>query len=234
MLKAIIFDMDGVLLDSESLHYQALDELMQSKGRRYSVELLHKYCGVPEEEIWPRLLNDLEMADENPEQMMQEHWILYRRLLKQNGYPEFPGTREFLMMLKKRGYRTAVASASSKEIIGDYLQKLGLKDCFDAVTSAQECRHGKPEPDVFLLAAEKLRIKPKDCIVIEDSVKGMIAARRAGMKWIGFEGAKVKPDMRYAVYKFSDYRIMTAETLEQWYRSFPGEEQLPEDWRNDL
>lgn len=234
MLKAVIFDMDGVLLDSESLHYRALDDLMRSKGKRYSVELLHKYCGVPEEEIWPCLLKDLEMTEEDPAQMMQEHWIRYRKLLEQNGYPEFPGTGEFLTMLRKRGYRTAVASASSKDVIEDYLQKLGLMDCFDAVVSAQECRRGKPEPDVFLLAAKKLHLKAEECMVIEDSVKGMIAAGRAGMKWIGFEGAKVKPDMRCAVYKFSDYRTVTAETLEQWYRSFPGKEHLSEDWRNNL
>lgn len=234
MLKAVIFDMDGVLLDSESLHFQALDDLMRSKGRRYSVELLHKYCGVPEEEIWPCLLKDLKMTGEDPEQMMQEHWIRYRKLLKQNGYPKFPGTKAFLTMLKNQGYQTAVASASSKDVIEDYLLELDFKDCFDAVASAQECSHGKPEPDVFLLAAKKLNIKPEECMVIEDSVKGMIAARRAGMKWIGFEGAKIKPDMRCAVYKFSDYRTITAETLEQWYRSFPGKEHLPEDRRNNL
>lgn len=234
MLKAVIFDMDGVLLDSETMHYQALREVIRSKGGRYSVELLHKYCGVPEEEIWPDLLKDLGMTEENPKQMMQEHWTRYRELLEQNGYPEFPGTRKFLLILKGRGYRTAVASASSKEVIGDYLRELDLTDCFDAVTSAQECGCGKPEPDIFLLTAEKLGVRPENCMVIEDSAKGMTAARRAGMRWIGFEGAEVKPDMRYAVYKFSDYRTMTAETLEQWYRSFPKEEQLPEDWRNDL
>lgn len=234
MLKAVIFDMDGVLLDSESLHYQALDDLMRSRGRRYSVELLHKYCGVPEEEIWPHLLKDLGMTGEDPGRMMQEHWTRYRDLLWRNGYPEFPGTKAFLKMLKKRGYRTAVASASSKEVIADYLRELDLGDCFDAVTSAQECSCGKPEPDVFLLAAEKLRVRPKECIVIEDSAKGMIAARRAGMRWIGFEGARVKPNMQYAVYKFSDYRTMTAERLEEWYGSFPKEEELPKDWRNDL
>lgn len=228
MLRAVIFDMDGVLLDSESLHYQAIDELMRSRGYAYSVELLHKYCGVPEEEIWPYLMKDVGMAGEDPAQMMQEHWVRYRRLLEQNGFPEFPGIKKFLVILKKKGYRIAVASASLKSVIENYLQELCLEEYFDTAVSAQECRNGKPEPDVFLLAAEKLRVKPEECMVIEDSVKGMIAARRAGMKWIGFEGARVKPDMQYAIYKFSDYRTMTAEQLEEWYCSFPKEEQLSE------
>lgn len=228
MLRAIIFDMDGVLLDSESLHYQAIHELMESRGCQYSVELLHKYCGVPEKEIWPYLMRDVGMTGEDAGQMMEEHWVRYRKLLEQNGIPEFPGTKKFLMLLKKKGYRIAVASASLKSVIEDYLQKLNLQGCFDVIVSAQECRHGKPEPDVFLLAAEKLDVKPEECMVIEDSVKGMIAARRAGMKWIGFDGARVKPDMQYSVYTFSDYRTMTAEQLEEWYFSFPKEEQLQE------
>lgn len=227
MLRAVIFDMDGVLLDSESYHYQAIHELMASRGYAYSVRLLHKYCGVPETEIWPHLMEDVGMTGEEPKQLMEEHWIRYRRLLEQNGLPEFPGTKEFLKKLKERGYRTAVASASSEQVIGDYLEKLGIQGCFDAVTSAQECRHGKPEPDVFLLTAEKLAVKPEECMVIEDSVKGMIAARRAGMKWAGFDGARVKPDMSYAVCRFSDYRTMTVEQLEEWYGSFPKEEELP-------
>ncbi len=234
MLRAVIFDMDGVLLDSESLHYQAINELMESRGYRYSVELLHKYCGVPEKEIWPLLMKDVGMTGEDPEQMMQEHWIRYRRLLDENGLPEFPGTKEFLMMLREQGYRTAVASASLEHVIRDYLKELDLPECFDAVTSAQECRHGKPEPDVFLLAARKLDVRPEECMVIEDSVKGMIAARRAGMKWIGFDGARVKPDMSYAVYTFSDYRTMTAEQLEKWYCSFSEKELLPEGLEDEL
>lgn len=233
MLKAVIFDMDGVLLDSESFHYRSIDELMKARGCVYSVELLHKYCGVPEAEIWPDLMNDVGMTGEEPERLQEEHWVRYRRLLREYGIPKFPGTKEFLTMLRKRGYRTAVASASLESVIEDYLQKLGLPECFDAVTSAQECRHGKPEPDVFLLAAKKLGVRPEECMVIEDSAKGMIAAGRAGMRWVGFEGARVKPDMRYAVYRFSDYRTMTAEQLEEWYDSFP-KEKLTEDWRNDL
>ena len=220
--------------DIVTLHYQAIDELMESRGYAYSVELLHKYCGVPEEEIWPCLMKDVGMTGEEPNQMMREHWVRYRRLLEQNGIPEFPGTKKFLMTLKEHGCRTAVASASLKSVISEYLRELGIQECFDAVVSAQECGRGKPEPDIFLLAAKKLDIKPEECMVIEDSPKGMIAARRAGMKWIGFDGARVKPDMRYAVYKFSDYRTMTIKQLEEWYCSFPEKGHLPEKWRDEL
>lgn len=223
-LKAVIFDMDGVLLDSESLHYLAIDGVVSSRGGIYSVELLYKYCGVPEREIWPSLIKDTGLIGAEPTELMEEHWRRYRALLEEHGYPEFPGTRDFLTRLRERGLLLAVASASLKSVIEDYLRTLDLDGCFDVAVSAQECSHGKPEPDVFLLAAQKLGVEPAECMVIEDSPNGMIAARRAGMKWVGFEGAEVKPDMRYAVYKFSDYRTMTAEQLELWYRSFPQQE----------
>lgn len=223
-LKAVIFDMDGVLLDSESFHYKAIQALVSSKGGTFSIELLHKYCGVPEREVWPSLIKDTGLTGEDPAALMEEHWKRYRALLAEHGYPEFPGTRDFLIQLREKGLLLAVASASLKNVIKDCLLVLHLEGLFDAEISAQDCNHGKPEPDVFLLASKRLGVEPAECIVIEDSSNGMIAARRAGMKWVGFEGAEIKPDMRYAVYKFSDYRTITAEQLEAWYYSFPEQE----------
>lgn len=217
MLRAIIFDMDGVLLDSETLHYHVIHDMMTERGYTYTVEHLQKYCGVPETEIWQPLLNELGGEHDDPIQAQEEHWKRYRKQLEQHGFPRFPGTEACLKALKQQGYRLAVASASTSEVIYEYMHQLGYTDYFDCIVSAQFCSHGKPEPDVFLLASEQLGISPKDCLVVEDSKNGMIAAERAGMKWVGFCGAEVPTDMSYAPFIFSDYRRVTPKDFEFWY-----------------
>ncbi len=217
MLKAIIFDMDGVLLDSESLHYRVIHDMMNERGYTYTVEHLQKYCGVPEEEIWGPLLKELGGEHDDPIQTQEEHWSRYRKRLEQDGIPQFPGTEDCLKALRQRGYRMAVASASSVEVIQDYMNQLGYTDYFDCIISAQYCEHGKPEPDVFLLASGQLGISPEDCLVIEDSKNGMIAAGRAGMRCVGFCGAEVPTDMSLAQFTFSDYCSVSPENFEYWY-----------------
>lgn len=219
MLKAIIFDMDGVLLDSETLHYRVIHDMMTERGYTYTVKHLQKYCGVPEEKIWEPLLKELGGEHDDPRQAQEEHWKRYRQQLAQSGLPRFPGTGSCLRALKQQGYRLAVASASASTVIYDYMNQLGYTDYFDCIVSAQFCAHGKPEPDVFLLASKQLGVPPRDCLVVEDSRNGMIAAERAGMKWVGFCGAEVPTDMSLARFTFSDYRDVTPRDFLRWYKS---------------
>lgn len=217
MLKAIIFDMDGVLIDSESKHYPVLKQLLAEYGYNYTLEHFLCYCGMPDVEMWPKLLAKSKL-DADPEIMHRLHWERYQQYLDEYGLPSFPGTAQLLQSLKQEGYLLAVASASLSDVIEDYMQRLGYSQYFDCVVSAQSCAHGKPEPDVFLLASEQIGVPPQDCLVIEDSRNGMIAAQRAGMKWVGFCGAEIPTDMSYAPFTFSDYRDITPYDFEKWYR----------------
>ena len=227
MLKAVIFDMDGVLLDSESIHYEILRDMMARRGFSYTTEHLHRYCGVPEEQMWPQLLREAGLLRESPLALRREHWERYEWRIRSEGLPKFPGTKELLESLRDAGYRLAVASASPMALILRNLRALRLDGAFDKIASAQECGgRGKPEPDVFLLAAEKLETAPEDCLVVEDSANGMTAAYRAGMKWVGFDGARVKPDMRRAIFAFSDYRTVSPERFRHWYEHFPSSGEL--------
>lgn len=221
MLRAVIFDMDGVLLDSESRHFHIIYDMMAERGYEYTVEYFHSTCGTLEEEMWPKLLADAGLYQEDPLQMQKEHWQRYQKETEENGQPVFPGLRKFLGELKKEGYQIAVASASPTEKIRENLRELECGQYFSCIVSARECIHCKPEPDVFLLAAEKLGVLPEECMVIEDSVKGMLAAYRAGMCWIGFCGAEVAPDMSLAPFTFADYRKTGSKQLRQWYEKFP-------------
>jgi len=220
MLQAILFDMDGVLLDSESRHYQIVGGMLAEYGYTLTRANYLQYCGIPSHEMWPRVLRTAEIRA-NPEAMLREHWRRYRADLAANGLPVFPGAGDFLRKLKQQGYRLAVASGSAPATIVETVEQLGYTEYFDQIVSAQNCAHAKPEPDVFLMAAERLGVGPADCMVVEDSVNGMTAARRAGMKWAGFCGAALPPDMHLAPFSFSDYRTMTPQILNDWYDSFP-------------
>lgn len=216
MLKAVIFDMDGVLLDSESRHFPVMRDLMAELGYTYTLEHFLHYCGIPDAEMWPRLLAAAGVTADIDE-LHKKHWDRYRHDLDVHGLPAFPGTAKFLQTLRERGYQLAVASSSPQEVIEDYALRLGLQEYFECVVSAQSCIHSKPEPDVFLLAAEKLGVAPMECMVVEDSANGMLAAQRAGMAWIGFNGAELPVDMSRTRFVFSDYRTVTPEQFEQWY-----------------
>lgn len=212
--------MDGVLLDSESRHYRIVSGLLAEYGYTYTRENFLQYCGIPSHEMWPRLLRATGIRAD-PDAMRREHWKRYWEDNAVNGPPAFPGTEDFLCTLKQQGYRLAVASGSAPSTITETVGQLGYIRYFDQIVSAQNCAHAKPEPDVFLAAAECLGVEPTDCMVIEDSVNGMIAAHRARMKWAGFCGAALPPDMHLAPFSFSDYRKMTPQTLNEWYNSFP-------------
>ncbi len=216
MLRAIIFDMDGVLLDSESRHYQVLRQLLGEYGYCYTREHFLQYCGIPEYDMWPKLLQAAKI-DADPEILQQEHQGRYRADREKHGLPRFPGLGQFLCRLKQHGYDLAVASGSAPKTISENINLLGYASYFDQIVSAQNCPHAKPEPDVFLFAARQLGVQPKECLVIEDSRNGMLAAKRAGMPYVGFYGAEVRPDMSLAQFKFCDYRTTTPEQLVQWY-----------------
>ena len=216
MLQAIIFDMDGVLIDSETTYYLIMKEMLKELGYELSMEEFLGGCGIQMKEVWPRL-GRITGLDFDPSAMLAEYLRRNQEYLEEHGQPEFDGTRELLKAFKEQGYRLAVASASLYETVLSNMQQLGYAEYFDEIISSQSCERGKPEPDVFLTAAKRLGVKPENCMVVEDSRNGMIAAERAGMKWVGFCGAQIPTDMSHAKITFSDYRNVRPGNFEEWY-----------------
>jgi beta-phosphoglucomutase len=180
---AIIFDMDGVLIDSQEAHYQSWRAL----AAKYGIDLQHdqflQTFGLQNRDVIPRLLG----GRYTPEQIHELGELkeeLYRQVAR--GQLRFiEGAVDLIRACRRVGLLLAVGSSGHPENIEMALDEMGVTDCFAAIVNGADVRRGKPEPDVFLLAAERLGVAPHACVVIEDAPAGIEAALRAGMIAIG-------------------------------------------------
>lgn len=225
MLQAVIFDMDGTLLDSEVIHYIVIhDIILREFGADMSMQDYLKYCGIPDQKMWPMILEEIGRfpAEDLSAELERRHWEEYDLYIEKNGVKPFPGVRELMISLQKEGIRIAVATGSLVRIVNHNLQLMGITDFVEAVATSEDCLNGKPAPDVFLLAAKKLGVEPGNCLVIEDAGNGLMGALRAGMACAGFDGSELPSDLELAPVTFSDYRKVTVESMRDWYLAQKG------------
>jgi beta-phosphoglucomutase len=195
--SAVIFDMDGVLIDSGAHHRAAwralLDELGVTPGAPDSWRLT---IGRPSVEAVPLLLGRAMSAAEAQRlaARKQEH---YRRLAA-GGPATVRGVVEFVADLAARRVPRAVATSASRRDVEDLLNRAGLRDRFEVVVAAEDVSRGKPDPEVYLRAAGRLGVEPGHCLVFEDAVVGVRAARSAGMRTIGVSTAHTETELRAA------------------------------------
>jgi HAD superfamily hydrolase (TIGR01509 family) len=182
--RAVLWDVDGTLVDSLEYHwlswYAALgnenytltrEQFMSTFGRRND-EILRTYFGP---EITSERILRISRAKEEQ----------YREMVRRRGIEPLPGVRRWLTRLQRDGWRQAIASSAPPANLEVILAALDVKSCFDAIVSAEEVERGKPDPQIFLAAAAKVRTLARRCIVVEDAPAGTEAARRAGMRAIG-------------------------------------------------
>ena len=179
-MKAVIFDMDGVLVDSEPIHAAVFDRILADEGFDYPPEeVLQDGLG----RTFPSQMGELiiRLGLDKPLEhyaSLFEEGILRR--LSQEAVPT-PGAARLLDELRARGYKLGLASSSAGGIVHGTLAILGFRDRFEVVVSGEMAAASKPAPDIFLLAAEKLRVQPQECLVVEDSPRGVEGAKKAGM-----------------------------------------------------
>ncbi len=182
MTKALIFDMDGVLIDSEPLWKKAIQLVMKTYGFNFSYEMCNETKGMRVDEVtlyWKQKLNATFDSSQAAEEIIEEVVSLINKEGK-----AMEGVKETIKQANQRKIPLALASSSSMKIILTVLEKLNIKSHFQAIHSAENERYGKPHPQVFLSAASSLSVLPENCLVIEDSLNGVIAAKAAKMKVI--------------------------------------------------
>lgn len=187
MIKAVIFDMDGVIIDSEPDHIRFEQQLFKSLGFNVSLEYHNKFVGTTSYYMWNDLKNKYSLKNTVEELVKNDRDKYYNYLCSLEKLEPIKGVRELIKFLHDRGYKLAVASSSPLNVIERVVKLLALDEYFDYLVTGDFVKRSKPAPDVFLYAAEKLGVKPNQCIVIEDSSNGVSAAKEAGMLCIGYK-----------------------------------------------
>jgi HAD superfamily hydrolase (TIGR01509 family) len=190
-IRAVVFDMDGVLVDTEHLWDEVREELTNEWGGRYTPEAQEAMMGMSSLE-WSRYLHETVGLRERPETINAE---VVRRMLARYEVelPVEPGAVDAVRRLHGEGFRLAVASSSNRELIDAVLRRLGLTDLFAVTVSSEEVARGKPAPDVYLETARRLDVEPARCLAIEDSASGIRAAHSAGMHVIAYPNRHYPP-----------------------------------------
>ena len=181
MICAVIFDMDGVLIDTEKHYNAAWCQAATEAGFPFTREhaLLLRSCEAKEGE---KLMQGIFGPSFDYYAIRERRRELVRERLAQYGLEKKPGVEETLRFLRAKGIKTAVATATALDITKSHLTTIGVCDLFDSIVSAKNVAHGKPEPDVYLYACEQIGERPQDCMAVEDSPNGIMAAYRAGLR----------------------------------------------------
>jgi HAD superfamily hydrolase (TIGR01509 family) len=212
-LGTVIFDMDGVVLDSQAAANRALVEAAAAHGVRLNVSELEDLVGASEEQFWQYVKERYRLPeqvghyagsyDENREIASYDQTLLS------------PGLLELLSELRAAGLQTALATSGSRKRMNAVIELYGLAPWLDVALCREDAARAKPAPDLFLAVVAALRVPPKTCLVIEDSARGIAAARAAGMFVLGF-GAYCVSDLHLseADGRIDGFSGLTAAELE--------------------
>ena len=185
-IKAVIFDLDGVIVSTDEFHYLAWKRIADENGIYFDREINHRLRGVSRAESLEIILERAErkFAERERLDMAERKNGLYREMIKTlTPKDRLDGVDGILSFLKEREVKTAIGSSSKNA--RDILGYIGLSDAFDAIADGHDIRRTKPDPEVFLIAAERLGVEPRECLVVEDARAGVEAAINAGMAVIG-------------------------------------------------
>jgi HAD superfamily hydrolase (TIGR01509 family) len=178
--------MDGVLLDSEPLHDEVNLEILNSYGVHADKSITNPFIGRTSEALWSAMIEQFQLP-EKPDALIARQWELVISYLPDSGIIESEGLSELLSDLAMKGICTAVASSSRIGFIQAVFDHLKLWNRMESFTGGEEVEHGKPAPDIYLKAAEKIGVLPQYCLAVEDSTAGVLSAKAAGMFTVGYK-----------------------------------------------
>lgn len=190
--RAVIWDVDGVLVDSGPVHFAAWRQLARELGRDLGEEEFRHTFGMRDEDVVRHLFGDL--PPEEAQALAERKEQLFRAAAPSRLRAQ-PGVRALLAELRRAGFAQAVASSAPPANVALTLDVLGIRGAFQAVVTGADVRKGKPDPEVFLLAAKRLGVPPARCVVVEDAVVGVEAARAAGMHCVAVVGTSSREEL---------------------------------------
>jgi HAD superfamily hydrolase (TIGR01509 family) len=217
-MDAIIFDMDGVISDTERLHGIAESNILSAYGITLTPEqLTNRFAGVPENKVWEILFSEWNIPMPE-EQVLRDAKFNVLSSIATGNVVAIPGSIELLLEAQAAEIPCGIASSSRREFIDIVTTELDIHQRFQTLTSGTEVKNGKPAPDVFLLASERLKARPEYCAVIEDATSGSKAAKAAGMKCVGFLPPHSKQDLSAADLIVDDMTKVSLATLKSLWK----------------
>lgn len=187
MDKIVIFDMDGVIIDTEPIYMDIDRKIFKSLGAIITPEEQHSFVGIASNKKWTTVMGKCNTDLSLEELMFRGKEEKFQHLKTFESLQPINGIELLLKSLKTLGVKVCMGSSSPRRTIELILSKLGFIKYFDFIVSGDEVDHGKPNPDIFLKSAKQFGIDPSRCIVVEDSANGVIAAKAGGMKCVGFK-----------------------------------------------
>ncbi|MBL4593831.1 MAG: hexitol phosphatase HxpB [Flavobacteriales bacterium] len=211
MIKAVIYDMDGVIIDSEPLWREAIIFTFNNVGLDFNEDKCRITQGMRLIEVVEYWYAKTPWNGKTVEEVEADLLKKVTELIIEKG-KEMEGVATSLNHFKAKGYKIALASSSALSLIDTVLKQLNIEDEFEVVNSAEYLDYGKPHPEIFIKTAQHLNVKPMDCLVIEDSFHGVLAAKSAVMKVIAIPEEKYHNDARFSI---ADYNIKSLTEIEQ-------------------
>jgi HAD superfamily hydrolase (TIGR01509 family) len=205
MIKAVIFDMDGVLIDSEGIYLTYQLDFARTKNPAVTMEQLYPMVGATKKDSWEvveRAVDNGQTWEELREEFRKRHTyeeIDYRELYRKEA-------TEVLAYLKKEGYQLALASSTHLELVEHVLEVNGIRSYFETVVSGNQFKKSKPDPEIYFHTARCLGVEPEECLAVEDSTIGITAAHRAGMKIAAIIDERYGFDQSLADYRLTQVK----------------------------
>ena len=211
--KAVIWDMDGIIVDSARHHLKGWQIVFQKRGANYTEEDFWRNTGKRSDTIVKNILGE-KISSEEIRDIIREKDETFRQLMGEN-IKALPGVLELITSLKEHGFKIAIASSAPMENINLITRSLKIYNRFDAIISGWEVTKGKPDPQTFLLAAEKLGVEAKSCIVIEDAISGVTASKKAGMRCVAVTNTTPREELQGADIVIDSLEEITVDDLDK-------------------
>lgn len=187
-MKYFIFDMDGVLIDSEPMHQQIIYEVFQELDIQLPKSYIESLTGMSAVPMWEKTKHQAQRK-ESVQELLQFHKEYFYKKLPSIEVSEIQGVKEVLRKLKAHGFSLSIASSSSRKLIDYFTEKTGMRPFFDTILSGDDVKYSKPFPEIFLKVSDWYKASPEHFWVLEDSKHGVRAAKLAGMQCIGFQSS---------------------------------------------
>lgn len=212
---AVIFDLDGVIVDNMKYHKLAWKKFLEKYAASIDINTFSRHFGKRNEVLLDIVFNR-RLSPEEVKKYGEEKESLYRELYAED-IETIPGLWEFLKLLKKKKIKSAVASAAPPVNVDFVLDKTGIREFFYVVMNAEDVKKGKPDPEIYLKTSQLLACSPQFCLVFEDSIPGLQAAKNAGMKVIALTTTYPPAELRDADLIINDFTEVDLDTISSDY-----------------